>query len=157
MLERYFKKKNFILFIFSLFFLFFSIYYFSNSKDEFDVVTYKNYIYLERAYKIFSFYQRNRNRINLVSQGVNLNSIINSLNLSIIKLELLYQRNINPYVIEKAYKLRIRVNSLNKISELLDLLKNKYFIFIDTIKLNKLTNDTLIVQITLKKYLIKGS
>ncbi|HIC87564.1 MAG TPA: hypothetical protein EYP03_05045 [Aquificae bacterium] len=155
MQKRYFKKKKFILFIFNLFLLALSIYYFLNFKNKFDIVTYKNYIYLERAYKIFSFYQRNKNKINLLSQETNLNSIINNLNLSIIKLELLYQKDINPYVKEKTYKIRVKVNSLNDISELLDILKNKYFIFIDTIEINKLTNDTLIAKITLKKYLIK--
>ena len=157
MLEKYFKRKKLTLFIFSLFFLFLSISYFLDARNKFDMITYKNYIYLERAYKIFSFYQRNRNKIELLFQKINLGSIINNLNLSIIKLELLYQKELNPYIIEKTYKLRIKVNSLNEISELLDILKNKYFIFIDAIKINKLTNDTLIAQITLKKYLIKGN
>jgi len=157
MLEKYFKRKKVTLFIFSLFFLFLSISYFLDARNKFDMITYKNYIYLERAYKIFSFYQRNKNKIELLFQKINLGSIINNLNLSIIKLELLYQKELNPYIIEKTYKLRIKVNSLNEISELLDILKNKYFIFIDAIKINKLTNDTLIAQITLKKYLIKGN
>ncbi|HIP93699.1 MAG TPA: hypothetical protein EYH39_04750 [Desulfurobacteriaceae bacterium] len=157
MLEKYFKRKKLTLFIFSLFFLFLSISYFLDARNKFDMITYKNYIYLERAYKIFSFYQRNRNKIELLFQKINLGSIINNLNLSLIKLELLYQKELNPYIIEKTYKLRIKVNSLNEISELLDILKNKYFIFIDAIKINKLTNDTLIAQITLKKYLIKGN
>ena len=155
MLERYIRNKNFILFIFSLFFLLFGISYFLDAKNKFDMITSKNYIYLDRAYEIFSFYQRNKNKINFLSQETDLNSIINNLKLNIIKLELLYQKDINPYILEKTYKLRVKVSSLNKISELLDILKNKYFIFIDAIKINKLTNDTSIAQVTLKKYLIK--
>ncbi len=155
MLKGNFKNSKVLLFTFSLFFLFFSIYFFFTVKNNFDMVTYRNYVYLNRAYKVFSFYQRNRSKLNFLSKEIDLNSIINNLNLNIIKLELMYQKEVNPYVVEKAYKLRLKVNSLNEISNLLDILKNKYFIFVKTIKVNKLANDTLIAQITLEKYLLK--
>ncbi len=144
----YFFVVTFICFLFSLNF-------FLSSKDNFKKILYRNYMYLNQVYEIFSFYQRNRSILKILEKDLDINDILSSLKIDVIDTSLLYSKKINPYLEEQKYKIRFKTQNLNNISKLLDILKNKYFVSLSKLKISRLRDNIYVVSLEIKKYKTK--